>query len=377
MNTRSRLLIPIGVLVAVTFSLTAAAANTTANAKPKVIRACVAKKGGNVRIIKKGHCKRSERTVTWNQVGVKGPSGQSATPAAALPGQKGDTGATGAQGAQGLKGDTGATGPAGPTGPIGPSGATGAKGDAGATGPAGPPGVVTLYNSTTPQGVFSQAFNGPQITEFGNAVNLASNPTGAALDTATVTMTNFGSTAFSTPITVTLYNIGQGGVVGSPLASLSQSVSVPAAVVTTAGHASFTATFDFSSRDIVLPNTVVYGITLDQLATDCTNTGDCGNDPNPVGSLNVALSPNVSSGTNVYPGAIYVSSRLAATDSALSASLPGCPGTPTGVLTTFQGIPGCNAAGYGDQNVEGGGTGPTPDFLGVDTTPSVKLTTVG
>jgi hypothetical protein len=123
-NTRSRLLILIGVLVAVTFSLTAGAANTTANAQTKVIRACVAKKGGNVRIIKKGHCKRSERKVTWNQVGVKGPSGPSANPAAALPGQKGATGATGAQGAQGLKGDAGAPGAKGDTGATGPSGVT-------------------------------------------------------------------------------------------------------------------------------------------------------------------------------------------------------------------------------------------------------------
>ncbi len=244
-------------------------------------------------------------------------------------------------------------------------------------GSAGPPGVVTLYNSTTPQGLFSQAFNGPQITQFGDAVNLTSNPTGAALGTLAVTLVNWGLTAFSTPIRVTLYNVGQGGVVGSELATLSQSVAVPAASSASV-HKWFTATFDFSSQHIVLPDTVVYGITFNQLVTDCSTTpADCGNDPNPVGSLNIALSPNVSSGTNAYPDAVYVSSRLANSGgSALESALGGCPGTPTGVLIAFQGIPVSCANGYAG-NVEGGGSGPTPYFLGTDTMPSVEFTTVG
>lgn len=258
-------------------------------------------------------------------------------------------GATGAPGQQGQKGDPGATG---------------AKGDKGAAG------VVTLYNSTVPQGRYSQAFNGPQITQFGNAVNLASNPAGAALDTATVTMTNFGPTAFSTPVTFTIYNIAQGGVVGSVLATDTETVAVPAG----SPHTTFTATFHFSG--VVLPDTIVYGITLNELATDCSATpADCGNNPNPIGSLNVNLSANASSGSNVYPGYVYVSSLQAdTTGTALASNLGACPDAPTGVLSTFQGVPvSCNN-GYGS-NFEN--VAPHPDFLGTDTIPAVKLITVG
>jgi hypothetical protein len=245
--------------------------------------------------------------------------------------------------------------------------------------PPPPPGAVVLYNSTVPQGVYSQAFNGPQITQFGDAVNLASNPTDQALGTVAVSLVNFGTSAFSTPITVALYNIGQGGVVSSPIGTpVTEMVSVPAAVSSSV-HTWFTATFDFSAQNLVLPNTIVYGITLNQLATDCAMTqADCGNDPNPVGSLNVALSPNVSAGTNVYPDAIYVSSPQAnAGGSALESNFGGCSGTPMSALTTFQGIPVSCPSGYGG-NVEGGGSGPTPFFLGTDTMPSVEFTaTVG
>jgi hypothetical protein len=132
MKTSFRPLLLIGVLVAVTFSLTAGAANTTANAKQKVIRACVTKKNGSVRIIgAKTRCKRGQKLLTWNQVGVKGPSGQGVTGNLGPQGPAGPTGATGAAGA------TGATGAKGDTGTTGPAGQAGAKGDTGATGASG------------------------------------------------------------------------------------------------------------------------------------------------------------------------------------------------------------------------------------------------
>ena len=70
----------------------------------KKVRLCVKKKGGDVRVPKKGRkCTKRERTVDVNRKGVRGPTGPQ--------GPRGDTGATGAPGANGE------TGPVGPQGP--------------------------------------------------------------------------------------------------------------------------------------------------------------------------------------------------------------------------------------------------------------------
>lgn len=278
-----------------------------------------------------------------------------------------------------ILGATGAKGPAGASivGPQGPAGATGATGPVGASvvGPQGPAGVsptfgpVTLYDSTTPAGIYSQAFNGPQVSEFGNAVNLASNPAGAALGIVTVDLVNFGPSSFTTPITVTLYGITAGGIVGAQLATMTESVSVPGLASPTV----FEAAFDFTGQAVVLPSVVVYGITLDQLATDCAaDASTCGNDPNPIGSLNVALNANVSAGSDVYPGDVYVASSQAdAAGTALASDLGACPGAPVGILSTFQGVPvGC-ANGYGAQTE----SPYIPGGLGIDTIPAVSFTT--
>jgi hypothetical protein len=74
----------------------------------------------------------------------------------------------------------------------------------------------------------------------------------------------------------------------------------------------FPATFDFSAQNLVLPSTVVYSVSFDQLAADCVTTpSTCGNNPNPVGSLNVMLSYSVSSvsvGADPMPGYVFVQS---------------------------------------------------------------------
>jgi hypothetical protein len=233
-----------------------------------------------------------------------------------------------------------------------------------------------LYDSLTPQGLYSQAFNGPQITEFGNAVNLAQNPGNAALGKVTVAMVNYVPTvAFTTSMTFTIYNLGTGGTVGSVLATDTENVNVPITPLNAHGRALFNATFDFSSQDVVLPSTVAYGIKLNQLATDCATTpADCGNNPNPIGSVNVLLSANVSAGSNVYPGYIFASSLQAdVAGAALASDFGACPGAPTGVLTTFQGVPvGCSA-GYGSDFESNA----VSTYLGVDTIPAVEFSTVG
>lgn len=230
-----------------------------------------------------------------------------------------------------------------------------------------------LYNSLVPAGIYSQAFNGPEITEFGNAVNLA--PNGTPLADVTVAMVNFEDTsAYFTPVTFSIYNIAAGGVVGSLITSLKENVFVPDTGNAGNGITTFTATFNFAPQHLVLPGVVVYGITLDQLLTDCeTTAADCGNDPNPIGSLNVALNANVSVGSDVYPGDIYVSSLQAdVSKTALASNLGACPGAPAAVLSTFQGVPvGC-PEGYGNQTespyILGG--------LGIDTIPAVEFSTI-
>ena len=95
-------------------------------------------------------CPNGEPSISWNQVGPRGPAGPR--------GATGRAGATGATGAQGPAGATGATGAQGPKGDTGAAGAQGPKGDtgdtgaAGATGPQGPAGTfgsITTLNTTT------------------------------------------------------------------------------------------------------------------------------------------------------------------------------------------------------------------------------------
>jgi hypothetical protein len=77
------------------------------------VQACYAKRGGALRVLTHGKCKRSERAIAWS---VGGPAGRA--------GGAGKAGATGASGAAGT------TGPSGTTGATGSTGATGAAGTA-------------------------------------------------------------------------------------------------------------------------------------------------------------------------------------------------------------------------------------------------------
>ena len=87
---------------------------TYANAASNgTLKACANKTTGVMRYIAKGSCKKTETSLSWNQMGSQGLTGSSgATGAAGAAGAKGDTGAAGAAGA---KGDTGAAGASSPT----------------------------------------------------------------------------------------------------------------------------------------------------------------------------------------------------------------------------------------------------------------------
>ena len=79
------------------------------NAGSPVIKGCVSKVSGLVRIASK--CAKNENLISWNQMGVQGLPG--------IQGLQGDTGKQGDQGLAGLNGANGYSGSAGPQGPAG------------------------------------------------------------------------------------------------------------------------------------------------------------------------------------------------------------------------------------------------------------------
>ena len=216
-----------------------------------------------------------------------------------------------------------------------------------------------LYNSTIglDDYSYSQAFNGPQITQFGDEVTLASAP--GALTSAIVGMTMCdggcaGTNASVIPsyVTSVTFNVYAPGDLSTPLTSDTENITVPAVPVDTAA-VTFNALFSNFSPSEVLPSTVVYGVTLNGLVADCASTpGDCGNDPDPVGSLNVNIVPeptDVTVGSDTNAGTLFVRSAQAdISGTALGSNLGACTGAPTSPLTTFQEIPVSCAAGYGN-----------------------------
>jgi hypothetical protein len=89
----------------------------------ETLKACANKTTGVMRYISKGSCRKTETSLSWNEMGPTGAAGA-----------KGDTGAAGA------KGDTGAAGAKGDTG------AAGAKGDMGAAAPTTTTIPIVRYN---------------------------------------------------------------------------------------------------------------------------------------------------------------------------------------------------------------------------------------
>jgi hypothetical protein len=226
------------------------------------------------------------------------------------------------------------------------------------------------YNSTVALGdyTYSQTFNGDEITQLGNEVNLAYT---GPLTSAVVAMTMcdggcLGTNAsvipsYTTPVTVNIYAPGN---LTAPLTSDTETITVPAVPVDTAA-VPFNATFSNFSPAVVLPSTVVYGVTLDALLPSedgtlvppyCNVAGGYGNDYCPVGSLNVNLSAepnNVTVGSDAVPGSWFVQSPMSdVSGSALGGQLGYCTGAPVGALTAFQQVPVDCAAG--DSLVGGG-----------------------
>jgi hypothetical protein len=199
------------------------------------------------------------------------------------------------------------------------------------------------YNSIQnplPPSVPSEGFQCCNTDQFGNLVQTAAAGT---LTTATVVMDNWayesewaagwgpGSnpteftpdpSGFTVPMTLTLYGVGAGNTVGAAFASVQANVLIPwrpepdpvncapgsnndysSGGQCYAGATSL-ATFDFTSLNVNLPSTFIYGVAYN---TETWGANPLGYD-GPFDSLNVGLTttgPTV--GSDVAPGTAYAS----------------------------------------------------------------------
>ncbi len=219
-------------------------------------------------------------------------------------------------------------------------------GNASTAGATGTGGQAVDYDSTLsplPGNIPSYGAEAYAFNEIGNQVTLA--PSGGRLADVTVTMSSWAcesggwtgptpctttpGATFAVPITFDIYHPGTTpGTVGSLITSSTQTFNIPyrpsADPACTSGPTKWmdsngtcyngladNITFDFSSKDIALPSTVVYGISYN---TDNYGPEPIGGTTSPTDSLNVAFtteSSNVSAGADVNPGNIFVNSASA------------------------------------------------------------------
>ncbi len=180
-------------------------------------------------------------------------------------------------------------------------------------------GGTPMYNSTIDPSTYisSQAFYATGAGELGNKINLANG--GGPLSDVVVAMANFNPVSAPMDITLNIYNPGSysalGSAPGSLIATDKQTFTIPAAPNggygsaacapsvaanpdSTCGIGNFNITFNFSSQDITLPSTVVYGIQY--------------NDPQGAvtGGVNVQLvneTTQVTVGSDADPGYLFTS----------------------------------------------------------------------
>jgi hypothetical protein len=183
-----------------------------------------------------------------------------------------------------------------------------------------------------PGNVVSQAFEATQTSEFGDYATLANNPPNTRLENVDVVMSSWGcesghwysndcattsGTTFSHDITFTIYANPGNGSVGNSIASVTQTFPIPFRPSddnincpptdgtgrwfdgTNCYHGlATTITFDFSSLNVTLPPSVIYGVSyntthygshpIGEGASCYTSSGGCGYDSLNVGAASTA-----------------------------------------------------------------------------------------
>ena len=205
---------------------------------------------------------------------------------------------------------------------------------------------TVIYDSTVsplPGNLPSVGAEAYAFSEFGDEVSFATDS--RTLKQVTVTLSSWGCEAghwfsadcetspgatFSIPITFNIYQVGPNDTVGAPIATQTQTFEVPYRPSTdsincTGGKwydnasgqcyngLATNISFDFSSLDVQLPDTVIYGISYNTShygpapigeATSCySSSAGC-----PYDSLNVALSPQVVVGSKPHPDTLFQNS---------------------------------------------------------------------
>ncbi len=178
-----------------------------------------------------------------------------------------------------------------------------------------------VYNSIPdplPTNVASLSYASSSTTEFGNAVNVTSgswqlNQISVVLSDWAVQSSFPGvgtSAGFFESLTMNLYNYGPNGTVGSQFATLTINALIPWRPAASGGCANGAfsqggscwyglasiATFNFSSQNINLPNTFIYGLNFNNAASG------------PYSLVNFGVGAGPTIGSNVNVGGVYINS---------------------------------------------------------------------
>jgi hypothetical protein len=232
------------------------------------------------------------------------------------------------------------------------------------------PSGTTIYNSIPsplPGNLASQPFQAQQTSEFGDKVTFAGSA--RVLKDVTITMSSWacqggawytgdcvttpGATA-AVPITVKLYTSDANAAAGTSFASATQTVAIPyrpsrdpvnctgdnagkwfdAGSATCFNGKAANVTIDFSSSTVVVPNTVIYGISYNtsNYGPAPYGTQPCSSTPQGCfyDSLNVGLSETGTTvGTDVDPDGAFINYATAGSY---------CDGGPAGTFRNDTGL---------------------------------------
>lgn len=205
---------------------------------------------------------------------------------------------------------------------------------AGATAAPVPSVVYNAIPSPLPPNMASLGFQATQTSEFGDYVQLAG--TDRSLKTVTVTMSDWAlasdypalpAAGWTHPITVNIYTVVPGvplNTKGSLLGTVTQNIAIPwrpAADLTCAGGTAwrasdnacyngfaFNATFDMSSLNVTLPNSVIVGVAYNTQSYGTAPIGTNG----PYNSLNVGVEGSATVGTDANTDNVFWKTATAA-----------------------------------------------------------------